>query len=399
MKRTLHMLALLFISLSIFAQAPQKMSYQAVIRNSSNNLVTNASVKMRISILQGSATGSSVYSELHSATTNANGLVSIEIGAGTSPIGNFSTINWGDGTYFLKTETDPNNGNNYTITGTSQFLSVPYALFANCIPMFVKGDTLTIGCRQFVIPSVKDITPPSTLNFGLVGHWPITGNANDISGNNNHGNVKGATLSTDRYGRQNSSYYFRGFGNNDHIKVPNSPSLQFSNSMSISLWYKAVPGNGMDGNGNFSPWGSYCLFAKEGDGIGTPPGFYGEIVYTPLGGNLGYYNTNGCCDARNKQDSLSAYSYFIQDTTPKWQHLVIVASNTNFKIYINGVLVKTKSLDQNFIGANSRNLFFGIFGFGDSQDPLWYPLKGWMDDIRMYNRPLLQEEITYLANN
>jgi hypothetical protein len=107
------------------------MSYQAVIRNTSNVLVINAPVKMRISILQGSATGTSVYSELHSATTNANGLVTIEIGGGTSPTGTFSSINWGNGTYFLKTETDPNNGSTYSIVGTSQLLSVPYAFFAD----------------------------------------------------------------------------------------------------------------------------------------------------------------------------------------------------------------------------------------------------------------------------
>jgi uncharacterized protein (TIGR02145 family) len=131
MKKLLPLIATVFISINLFAQAPQKMSYQAVIRNASNALVTNAPVKMRISILQGNNPGTSVYSELHSATTNANGLVSIEIGEGTNKTGTFSSINWGNGTYFLRTETDPNNGTNYTITGTSQLLSVPYALEAN----------------------------------------------------------------------------------------------------------------------------------------------------------------------------------------------------------------------------------------------------------------------------
>ena len=131
MKKLSTLIAAVFISINLFAQAPQKMSYQAVIRNASNNLVTNAPVKMRISILQGSTTGTSVYSELHSATTNANGLVSIEIGGGTSQQGTFSNINWGNGTYFLKTETDPTNGSTYSIVGTSQLLSVPYSIYAN----------------------------------------------------------------------------------------------------------------------------------------------------------------------------------------------------------------------------------------------------------------------------
>ncbi len=115
---------------SVFAQAPNKMSYQAVIRNSSNALVTNSAVGMRISILQTSATGTAVYVETQNPTTNANGFASLEIGGGTAVSGNFANINWASGPYFIKTETDPTGGTSYTITGTSQLLSVPYALYA-----------------------------------------------------------------------------------------------------------------------------------------------------------------------------------------------------------------------------------------------------------------------------
>jgi hypothetical protein len=113
-----------------FAQAPQKMSYQAVIRNASNALVTNASVGMRVSVLQGTATGAPVYVETQTVTTNTNGLVTLEIGTGTVVSGTFSTISWGTNSYYIKTETDPTGGSNYTIVGTSQLASVPYALFA-----------------------------------------------------------------------------------------------------------------------------------------------------------------------------------------------------------------------------------------------------------------------------
>jgi hypothetical protein len=106
------------------------MSYQAVIRDNSNALVTNQIVGMQISILQGSANGTAVYAETQTPTTNTNGLVSIEIGGGTVVSGNFSTIDWANGPYFMKTETDPAGGTNYTITGTSQLLSVPYAMYA-----------------------------------------------------------------------------------------------------------------------------------------------------------------------------------------------------------------------------------------------------------------------------
>ena len=123
-------LAYLLINQSFFAQAPQKMSYQAVIRNTSGALVTSSSVGMKISILQGTATGTVAYSETQIASTNANGLVSLEIGSGTVVSGTFAGIDWANGPYFIKTETDPAGGTNYSIIGTNQLLSVPYALFS-----------------------------------------------------------------------------------------------------------------------------------------------------------------------------------------------------------------------------------------------------------------------------
>lgn len=130
MKKRYTLFSFVMIFVNMYAQAPQNMSYQAVIRDSNNNLVTTTAVGMQVSILQGSATGTAVFVETHTATTNANGLLTIEIGAGSSVVGTFSLINWENGPYFIKTETDPAGGTNYSITGTSQLLSVPYALYA-----------------------------------------------------------------------------------------------------------------------------------------------------------------------------------------------------------------------------------------------------------------------------
>ncbi|MFV8351503.1 tail fiber domain-containing protein [Flavobacterium sp. XS2P14] len=129
--RTVFFLCSLFFALfSAVAQAPNKMSYQAVVRNTAGVLVANTNVGIQISILQTTATGTAVYIERHTTPTNANGLASIEIGGGTLQSGNFTTINWANGPYFIKTETDPTGGTTYSISGTSQMLSVPYALFA-----------------------------------------------------------------------------------------------------------------------------------------------------------------------------------------------------------------------------------------------------------------------------
>ena len=151
------MSAIVFLPKLASAQAPEKMSYQAVVRDGSNNLVTATTVGIQISILQGSASGTAVYIETQSPTSNANGLVSLEIGAGTSINGNFSAINWANGPFFIKTETDITGGTNYTITGTSQLISVPYALHSKCVPVQVSrtGDTLTIGCHRVIVPGIS----------------------------------------------------------------------------------------------------------------------------------------------------------------------------------------------------------------------------------------------------
>jgi hypothetical protein len=123
--------AVLLITAQSIAQAPDKMSYQAVVRDASNDLVISSSVGMQISILQSSATGTAVYVETHSTTSNVNGLVSIEIGDGAVVSGTFSSIDWTAGPYFIQTDMDPTGGASYTITGTSQLISVPYAFYSS----------------------------------------------------------------------------------------------------------------------------------------------------------------------------------------------------------------------------------------------------------------------------
>ena len=111
-----------------------------VVRNASNALVVNTQVGVRVNILQGSATGNAVYSESHMATTNANGLITVNIGGGSVLHGTFADIDWSDGPYFLKTDLDPNGGNDYTITSVQQLLSVPYALYAKDAGNGFSGD-------------------------------------------------------------------------------------------------------------------------------------------------------------------------------------------------------------------------------------------------------------------
>ncbi|MBO4739721.1 MAG: hypothetical protein J5606_09225 [Bacteroidales bacterium] len=112
---------------SVLAQAPQGFTYQAVVRDANGKLITNAPIGVRMTILQGSSTGTMAFSDEYRPQTNANGLFSIVIGDGVNSI---NSIDWAQGPYFLKSEVDPNGGNNYTINTVQQLLSVPYALHA-----------------------------------------------------------------------------------------------------------------------------------------------------------------------------------------------------------------------------------------------------------------------------
>ena len=132
------LLSIVFIIAGVSAQVPEKMSYQAVIRNGKNALVSNQPIGLRISIIKGAVNGIEVYQEVFHPNpgTNANGLVTAEIGSGTPTLGTFSSIDWANGQYFIQAEIDTTGGTNYTITGTTRLLSVPYALHAKTAESF-----------------------------------------------------------------------------------------------------------------------------------------------------------------------------------------------------------------------------------------------------------------------
>ena len=161
MRKLFAFLVAVLLTASVFAQSPEKMSYQAVIRNSSDVLVTNTQIGMEINIRQGSVSGTVVYTETQTPTTNANGLVSIEIGGGTG----FNAIDWSAGPYFIETKTavvPPLT--TYTITGTSQLLSVPYALHAKTAES-ITG-TITETDPTYTSSQAANITATDITNLG-----------------------------------------------------------------------------------------------------------------------------------------------------------------------------------------------------------------------------------------
>ncbi|WP_299015263.1 hypothetical protein [uncultured Polaribacter sp.] len=200
-KRTTIIL-LFFINILIgYAQVPEKLSYQAVIRDFANNLVANQDVGIQVSILKNGTPDTSVYAETHAILTNANGLISYKVGEGTVVSGNFASIDWADGTYSIKTETDPAGGTNYSITATSSFTSVPYALQAKTATNLGADASASLNpskcnCDAYIIPyipygpqvasSIRVTNTPASWfgpNAPIVGDSEIRVEAIDEEGN------------------------------------------------------------------------------------------------------------------------------------------------------------------------------------------------------------------------
>ena len=181
MKRILTLIVAICMAYSAFPQAPEQFSYQAVIRDAQGDLVSNQSVTVNISILEGNSTGTTVFEEEHSITTNDNGLATLVIGNGLNTFGDISSVSWGDNAYYLKIETDPDGGNNFSITATTQLLSVPYALYANEAgsapgtqgPAGPQGNAGDDGISVTGVSIVNDslqvtLSNGNTINAGLV---------------------------------------------------------------------------------------------------------------------------------------------------------------------------------------------------------------------------------------
>ena len=129
-KEILVAIICMLIAMSVFGQAPEKMSYQAVVRNANGDLIKDQFIGMQISVLQGGASGIAVYVETQTPKSNVNGLVKIQIGEAAIVSGVFADIDWGSDEFYIKTEIDPLGSTDYTVIGVSQMMSVPYALHA-----------------------------------------------------------------------------------------------------------------------------------------------------------------------------------------------------------------------------------------------------------------------------
>jgi hypothetical protein len=376
MKKFIFILLAYYSVGALFAQSPNQIQYQAIIRNASGAVVANQAVGMRVSLLKTSATGNVVYAETHRDTTSANGLVTVEIGVGTVVSGSFASVNWGQGPYFIKTETDITGGTNYTLSSTSQILSVPYAIHASNIPVKKSGDTIFIGISKLIVAGSSLIPAyiPRTINDGLVAFYLFSGNAADSSGKGNHGVPIGVSLTADRNGNANKAYLFPG-NSNAFINVPITSALGITKEISISAWIY------MDG-GTINP---RIISVMNG----TCEGFY-LATY-------GLSNISRRVDGCFYEDQLCTVGSCISSndvSALKWNHIVYTVDASGLsKIYINGSLISTKT------GIPITNAdYFSNINIGRKAGSSFDAWGGKIDDIRIYNRVINHEEIYSLYN-
>ena len=289
MKKITALFAAFLLSAGLMAQAPQKMSYQAIVRDGSNNLVVNTQVGIQISILQGSGSGTAVYVETHLPSTNVNGLVTLEIGTGSIITGTFGAINWATGPYFLKTETDPDGSTGgivYSIVGSSELLSVPYALYS--ASSGASGGTNCCNNQWHLLGNAN--TVDNTNFLGTTDNVPFNIRVNNLASgridhlmNNTFLGFLAANANTTGY---NNSIY--------GSKALNSNTSGYNNT---ALGYAALFSNTIGRNN--SATGDSALYSNVGGLSNTANGALSLFANTTGGGNIAmgyrslFNNTNG----------------------------------------------------------------------------------------------------------
>lgn len=246
MKKIIYtLLALIFCMTKINAQVPQGINYQTVVRNGSGAIISNQNVNFRLSVVSGSPTGTIVYIEAHPVATNSLGLVNLIIGQGSPLLGTFSSINWGSASHYLSVELDPAGGQAFQLMGTSQLMSVPYALSA--------GNSTT-SMAQLTDVTVTGVADGQTLKWNSAQSKWLP--ANDIGGGtgDNWGTQIVQTNNTlTGNGTSGSPLAVNGVLTDNQTLSINGNSLSISNGNSITLPSGGGSGWTLTGNSGTNP--------------------------------------------------------------------------------------------------------------------------------------------------
>ncbi len=266
-----------------------------------------------------------------------------------------------------------NSSGNYGTTNiqTNGTITTTATILSGARTNFFAGQSVTLnpGFKTSSGTVFRAEIQACVSNNGLIAYYPFNGNANDESGNLNHGIVNGASLGTDRFGNTNKAYRFT---DGNFIRVPNSGSLSLPNAFTISIWANMQSATGRDGNGSLVPYGNHTMIAKSCD-MGTlswaiSPQPNGTFVSNVWAGNNGDYPT-------------------IPFQINTWRYLTITYDGIVLKQFVNGNLISSKAVSNNFIATNASDLYIGKMG-------CWsYFFNGFLDDIRIYNRALTAQEV------
>jgi len=396
MKSTILFYFAFVFTLSSFAQVPQKFNYQAVVRNNTGVIITNQNISVKAEILD-SNINSVLYSETHAVTTNAQGLFSLQVGSGIVKSGLFANIDWSAGNRYIRTSVDLTGGTNYQLMGTSQLLSVPYALYSKevTVKVSVSGDTVQIGNKKIIIPGTSNAnTVIDTLypKEGLVAYYPFNGNANDESGNGNHLDVNGPILTTSRNGKNNSAYFFNGIQQSAQYLILTNISKFKGAQYSYSIWFKptyffpSIPVNTNPYDYATIPFHVLCSINSNNWNNGPALNLY---IFTK----------------ENAQLTTSHWTPLFKDIVCKmpqsiqkdiWYNVTVTYDGNTVNQYLNGILVCTFNSTLSF--ENQFDLIIGGQRNGTNMDVM-AGFKGVIDDFKWWNRALKQDEITYLASH
>lgn len=391
MKKAILILSSLVICITgIFSQVPQTFNYQASLRDNSGQLLSLKTVSLRISIIQGTIDGTSVYSEIHSVTTTIQGIINLQIGTGETT-SDFTGINWSKGPYFIKIELDPEGGDNYFVLGTNLLASVPYALLAKSAeevdwqnirnkPEIADRDIYIKDTQGIILTSPDGhcwkgkMTNSGTLRFdsircpgdsgiltqdGLVSFYEFNGNAQDKLGNHN--------------GTESHVQYMEGADSNQYLSLNGMygyVDLNFPfdfESKTVNLWFKVTEEQG-------------------------------EISLLYVSDNTDLVNGMTIMGVERWDSDVfltfnySSQLYRVNINENVWYNASITNDHGSWAYYLNGELLragKTSFFVHSYNGVGSA-----IVGCGRTIDRSYF--DGSVDNLRIYNRALTEPEIKAL---
>ena len=278
------------LSVAVFAQAPNEFNYQGVARDNDGNVLENQSVALRISILSGSIGGPVEYVEIHSETTNAFGLFNVAIGGGAVVSGSFAGVSWGSDSHFVQVEMDPAGGTAYQNMGTSQLLSVPYALYAeNSGPTGNSNQTIRHDGNGWVANSnlynTGDRIGIGTSSPTAVLQVSNTEEQQAVSISHNSSSTVSPSIALDLDARQNDAA--------NTFSIYNRVESKGTNTGGLNGQYNFMVGDNTVGTSG-AVYGTRTLMTSSLVGSGKSLyGFYASFTGTPSANEYSFYAQNG----------------------------------------------------------------------------------------------------------